>query len=113
MTQKSIEEMKFEEAKKLIADLKAIATFNENITCAVNVSFKDGTLVNSATVVAGEKEDLLSMYKNIAETLAYEFMKNNDFSLYVFGITEAAIEGAFNGYNKFKQEAKETTDENN
>ncbi|EGQ0536768.1 hypothetical protein ACVTNE_000496 [Listeria monocytogenes] len=113
MTQKSIEEVKFEEAKKLIADLQAIATFNENITCAVNVSFHDGAVVNSATFVAGEKEDLLSMYEDIAETLVYEFMKNNDSSYYVFGLTEAAKEGALNGYNKFKQEAKENTDENN
>ncbi|MFH5426089.1 hypothetical protein ACHIZO_06220 [Listeria monocytogenes] len=52
MTQKSIEEVKFEEAKKLVAELQAIATFNENITCAVNVSFHDNTGVNSATFAA-------------------------------------------------------------
>ncbi|EOW3720572.1 hypothetical protein ACPXNX_001641 [Listeria monocytogenes] len=113
MTQKSIEEVKFEEAKKLVVELQAIATFNENITCAVNVSFHDSTGVNSATFAAGKKMDLLTMYEEIAETLAYEFMKNHDCSCNIFGLTQAANEGALNGYNKFKQEAKEKTDENN
>lgn len=53
------------------------------------------------------------MYEEIAETLAYEFMKNHDCSCNIFGLTQAANEGALNGYNKFKQEAKEKTDENN
>ncbi|QDA74597.1 hypothetical protein EOT00_06450 [Listeria seeligeri] len=74
MTQKSIEEVKFEEAKKLVAEIQTIATFNENITCAVNISFNDGKGVHSAS---------------------------------------SALGGAVNGFKKFKQEAKENSDENN
>ncbi|EAF5461949.1 hypothetical protein CPC87_07030 [Listeria monocytogenes] len=113
MTQKSIEEVKFEEAKKLIADLQAIATFNENITCAVNVSFDDGHGIHSASSAIGGKNELLKMYGDIAEAIVYEFMKDHNCACNVNETIEHAIEGAINGFKHFKQEAKEKTDEDN
>ncbi|HAC0715707.1 hypothetical protein [Listeria seeligeri] len=113
MTQKSIEEVKFEEAKKLVAEIQTIATFNENITCAVNISFNDGKGVHSASSAIGEKSELLKMYGDIAEAIVYEFMKDHDCICNVNETIEHAIEGAVNGFKKFKQEAKEKSDENN
>ncbi|MBC1824192.1 hypothetical protein [Listeria seeligeri] len=113
MTQKSIEEVKFEEAKKLVEELQVIATFNENITCAVNISFNDGKGVHSASSALGGKSELLKMYGDIAEAIVYEFMKDHDCICNVNETIEHAIEGAVNGFKKFKQEAKEKSDENN
>ncbi|ECQ6721795.1 hypothetical protein ACY2FX_000569 [Listeria monocytogenes] len=113
MTQKSIEEVKFEEAKKLITELQAIATFNESITCTVNVSFNDGKGIHSASSAIGGKSELLKMYGDIAEAIVYEFMKDHDCVCNVNETIEHAIEGALNGFQNFKQDAKEKTDENN
>ncbi|WP_228471965.1 hypothetical protein [Listeria welshimeri] len=113
MIQKSIEEVKFEEAKKLIAELQSIATFNENITCVVNVSFNDGKGVHSASSAIGGKSELLKMYGDIAEAIVYEFMKGHNCACNVNETIEHAIEGAINGFKHFKHETKEKTDENN
>ncbi|HAO6121869.1 TPA: hypothetical protein IQB15_002275 [Listeria monocytogenes] len=113
MTKKSIEEVKFEEAEKLADELHAIAMFNENITCLVNVSYNEEKNVNTTTFVAGKKNALLAMYEEITETLVYELMKGHDCMSNVVSILEAGKDGTMNGFNKFKQEAKEKSDENN
>lgn len=113
MTKKSIEEVKFEEAEKLADELHAIAMFNENITCLVNVSYNEEESVNSTTFVAGKKNALLAMYEEITEHLVYELMKGHDCMSNVVSILEAGKDGTMNGFNKFKQEAKEKSDENN
>lgn len=113
MTKKSIEEVKFEEAEKLADELHAIAMFNENITCLVNVSYNEEKNVNTTTFVAGKKNALLAMYEEITETLVYELMKGHDCMSNVVSVSEAAMDGTMAGFKKFKQEAKEQTNENN
>ncbi|EAC4247953.1 hypothetical protein V8L40_002656 [Listeria monocytogenes] len=104
MTKKSIEEVKFEEAEKLADELHAIAMFNENITCLVNVSYNEEESINTTTFVAGKKNALLAMY---------ELMKGHDCMSNVVSILEAGKDGTMAGFNKFTKEAKEQTNENN
>lgn len=66
----SIEQIKFNEAKALVEQLKDIAMFNENIKLiAIVVNKAEEEEVEAITTAKGDRESLTELYANLTATL--------------------------------------------
>ncbi|EJQ3348631.1 hypothetical protein ACY4RH_000536 [Listeria monocytogenes] len=113
MTQTSIEEVKFEEAKKLVQELISIGTFNKNISIVASVGLNSAEELTSVSAASGSRKSLLMLYSSFTEALVKILMEDHNCECNIFALVESAAEGATKGYNDFKKKEKEKIDENN
>lgn len=113
MTQNNIENVKFEEAKMLVQELNSIATFNKNISLVVSVGLDSEEEFTSISAASGNRESLLTLYSNFTESLINILMQEHNCECNLLAIVDSAAKGAKIGYNNFKINEKEQTNENN
>ncbi|HFL0606092.1 TPA: hypothetical protein ACGX6L_002171 [Listeria monocytogenes] len=113
MTKKSIEEVKFEEAKTLVQELNSIATFNKNISLVVSVGIDSEEEFTTISSASGNRESLLTLYSNFTESLINMLMQEHNCECNILAIVDSAAKGAKIGYENFKINEKEQTNENN
>lgn len=113
MTQNNIENVKFEEAKMLVQELNSIAAFNKNISLVVSVGLESEEEFISISSAGGNRESLLTLYRNFTEALVNILMQEHNCECNLLAIADSAATGAKTGYENFKINEKEQTNENN
>ncbi|EMK1125857.1 TPA: hypothetical protein RD852_000706 [Listeria monocytogenes] len=113
MTQNNIENVKFEEAKMLVQELNSIAAFNKNISLVVSVGLDSEEEFTTISSAGGNSESLLRLYINFTEALTNLLMQEHNCECNILAVVDSAATGAKTGYENFKINEKEQTNENN